>query len=429
MGKIVVYPLGEGYLSGAVGSGEIKPRDLGFTPLGGASLFSFTPAKVLKKHDRLGGFFVKTAWGEAFMPYTESVKGRKVGDRFTAQIIREEVEDKPPRVTEYFTLPFGGCEIKRAPAGKVLFVSPCGEGEVKKKLLKEASEKKLRLKVFDCKRCLKEVELFSKFLQRLDDVLPFKWFHFYTQILTSGDESVELLSEDKAVGKHLGVFKELFDPYGRVQFKTTAWRHLVKVLSPRQVERLVLNRKLPLGEVVKDNIPDGFLLIAESEGLVFIDVNGNAPPVQLNRAAAGALIGLYRLRRWGGPLAVDFIPLKEPVLRESFKRYLKELLLQTPCRGFGFTAAGLYEILCPRYTRPLSEVLTESSPYCGRVKRDELLLLEILEAIGDPRGEMPKIKIHPMRKGLGEKLREKLGFEPPLLEDCSIPPDRFEVLF
>ena len=412
MGEVVVYSLSEGYLSVLLQNGEVV--DIGFTPLRGASLFSFTTARVVRKAENLGGFFVDTPWGEAFLPFSEASEGRKVGDTATVQVIREALEDKAPRVGEFFTLPLAGCEVTLNRRG-VIFTQPCGESE-RKKLLRLAKEKNLRLKVFDCFLCLREVERLGETLKGIFENLPFKWFHIYTQLLRGGNR---VLSEDRALRPHLEVFERVFRR--KVEFKTLPFRELVKVFPPSGLESLVLSERVPFD--------GGFLLVRETEGLIFIDVNGNLRPAELNRRAAGEIVRLFNLRKWGGLIAVDFVNFKTPAERESFKKWFKEFLLKTPCKGLGFTNGGLYEMLCPRRVRTLSEVLTEKNPYCGRWKRNDFLLLEVLEKIADPKGETPRVKLHPLREGIRKLLEERFNLPLQVEFDCSIPPDRFEVEF
>lgn len=412
MGTIVVYNLGEGYLSTLSRGGDTE--GIGYTPLREASLYSFCHAKVLKKDETLGGFFVDTPWGEAFAPFSEVSPSRKVGDTFAAQVIRESVENKPPRVGEFFTLPLAGCEITINRRG-VLFANPCGEKD-KDKLLRVAKEKTLRLKVFDCKKCLRSLEILEDLLKAIFENLPFKWFHFFTQLLEGGGK---LLTEDWSITNRLEFFKKIF----RVEFffKTAPVGELVKISPPSEIERLTLSERV--------GFDGGYLLVGENRGLIFVDVNGNPNASVLNRRAAEALFRLIKLRRWGGLIAVDFVSFKNPAERKPFKNWLKGGLLKTPCKGLGFTNGGLYEILCPRRTPSLSEVLTQYSPYCGRIKRDEFLLLEVLEKMANPRGETPKVRLHPIRKGLEKRIGERLGYKPIVEFDCDIPPDRFEVLF
>ena len=339
MKGIAVYKLSDGYLS-ILG----RVEDVGFTPLKGASLYSFSKAKVLKKDNKLGGFFVDTAWGEAFMPLAETKENRRVGDEIVVQVIRESVENKPPRVGERFILPLKGCEITTNRKG-VLLASSCG-GEKKAKLLNIAAKKNIHIKVWDCDLCLNELKIFENLLENIFRNLPFKWFHFYTQLLEGGEY---LLSEDRFISTHLELFKEIFQK--QVYWEIYPLRELVRKVPPSEVETLTLNEKVPFD--------GGYLLIKEIEGLVFVDVNGYLTSFELNTKAGKVLLKLMRLRKWGGLIAVDFVNFRTPAERERFKNWFKKELIKTPCKGLGFTNGGVYEILCPRRYKSLLEVLTE----------------------------------------------------------------------
>ncbi|HID79443.1 MAG TPA: hypothetical protein EYP42_02805, partial [Aquificales bacterium] len=343
MSFVTVYPLGEGVLS-LLFNGSLEVTEAGYTPLEKPSLFSLYPAKVVKKEETLGGFFVELEkGGEAFLPFSHSLK-TKVGEKLTVQVVRESWEGKPPRVSEKFFLPLRGCEVSLNPTGRVLFLSPIEEGE-RKKLLKIAKERGYRLKVRDAKECLKGLKLFETYLRLAKEEKPFKWFHFYTQTFMAA-KRVKLFTERDDILKNYREFLKTFGLNSAEAFLLTLEK-LVKKFSP-SLWKGFFNQKIAF--------EGGYLLIYENEGLVFIDVNGNLNHYKLNLKALELIAKLLPLRKWGGLIAVDFIDLPNKPLKEKLKEAIKRRLLLLDCKGLGFTNGGLYEIVCPKRVPPILQI-------------------------------------------------------------------------
>jgi hypothetical protein len=416
MGSIALYPFGEGILS-LFFENSVEPADAGYTPLEKPSLFSLYPAKVVKKDETLGGYFVQLQGGwEAFLPFGHSLRA-KVGEKITVEIIREALEGKPPRVGEKFFLPLGGCTASLDQKGRVNFVSPAEGGEAQE-LLKVARQRGWRLKVWDAKRCLKGLRFFETYLRLAALGEPFKWFHFYTQTLLS-ETPLKLYTESGEFVKRYNRFLELF---GITSAES----------SPLTLERLIRRFPPSLWEpFFKERVPfdGGYLLIYENEGLIFVDVNGNLSHYLLNLKALELLTKLLPLRKWGGLIAVDFVDIPNKALKERLKEEIKKRLTPFECKALGFTNGGLFEILCPKRVPPLLKLLRVHSTFCDcAVKSDYLLFLEIAESLKDFTSQEVEVVLHPHRGGMERLFCLLSGVKIKVKWDPAVGINRFKLL-
>ncbi|RTZ59864.1 MAG: hypothetical protein DSZ31_03145 [Gammaproteobacteria bacterium] len=396
MSLVAVYPFGEGVLSFLLNH-SLEVTEAGYTPLDKPSLFSLYPAKVTKKDETLGGFFVELENGEeAFLPFSYSLRA-KVGEKLTVQVVRESLEGKPPRVSEKYLLPLRGCEVSFNQRGRVFFLSQTEE-EGREKLLKVAKEKGYLLKVKDAKECLRDLKLFETYLSLAKSEKPFRWFHFYTQTLLAG-EGVKLFTESVEVLKNYREFLKIFG-LNSAEATLLTLEKLVKKFPP-SLWKGFFSQKV--------TFEGGYLLIYENEGLVFIDVNGNLNHYTLNLKALELITKLLPLRKWGGLIAVDFVDIPNRALKEKLKEEIKKRLNLLGCKGLGFTNGGLYEILCPKRVSPILQILEVYSPFCGcKVKSNGLLFLEIVWKISEFTSQSIWVILHPYRKGI-ETLFSKLS--------------------
>lgn len=106
------------------------------------------------------------------------------------------------------------------------------------------------------------------------------------------------------------------------------------------------------------NLPSGGIItLEEAEALTAIDIDSasmgapsrNRLNEKLNREAAFAMIDHVRLRRIGGQVVVDFLPMPKPVFHK-FDNWLKKLCRDLPGFGrAGWTPSGLFSFTVPRH--------------------------------------------------------------------------------
>ena len=366
-----------------------SPENFGYTPLKEPSLYSFYKGRVLKEDTKLGGFFVDIGDTVAFLPYGQTAEKLKAGDKRLFQIIRERVENKPPRLTQKFRLNLCGCKFILN--GKTKF-----KGE-------------------NCEKYLKKVEEFISLLNsKSEKGLVFKWFFSLTKIL---DRCGEVKLRAESLSKDILKGAEFFGFKPKVELKTL----------PKLLKRVEFSKNVNFLLSKRVEFEGGYLLIRPFEGFTFVDVNGYLKPFSLNLRAAKTLPSLLGLKNIGGTLLVDFANMENPKERKIFKEHLREILKRTDCKGFGFTNLGLYEIVCPKRVPTVWERLNVYSDYCGcEIKRDELLALEILERLASFREEKPTFKLHPIRRGVENLVKKRdrwVRFE----FDCSVGLNLFSI--
>jgi len=364
-------------------------EELGYTPSDEPSLYSFYKGKVLREDKTLGGFFVDIDEGEAFLPYHQITGKVKVEDSSLFQIIREKVEDKPPRLTQKFRINLCGC----------FFIYREG----------------WNFSAENCKKFLKFLVIFLNFLEASKKLgLIVKWSFSLTKLLESCG-NLTLIAESFPKGM-LSIL-EIFNLKPVIQTKS-----LAKILKE-------IKFKDSVNKVISERVDfeDGFMLIKTFEGFTLIDVNGYRNPYLLNLKAAETIYFLIRLRKIGGTIVVDFANIRNPKERVLFENRLRSLLKKVNCKGLGFTKGELYEIVCPKNTPSIEERLFVYSDYCGcRIKRDELLALEILERLAQFGVDKPEFKLHPLRKKV-EKLVKKYESWIEFVYDSSVGLNYFSI--
>ena len=387
---IYEIPFGEsGILSLLSAQGEIS--DIAYTPLKEPSLYSFYPSKVLKEDPTIGGYFVEISpFQEAFLPYEQTTEKLKVGDRKILQIVREKVENKPPKVSQKFRFPLCGCLFLKDKTLKA-FGTNCGplEGAAK--------------------------EFFQK-IEAFASNAPLKWSASLTQFL-NGCAKEAIFTEKPR--------KELENIASLLGFTPK--------INPTSLERLLKlsNFGKNVGKVLNPLVTfeGGNILVQPLKGYTFIDVNGHLNAYLLNKRAAGVVKREIRLRKLGGLIGVDFARVVNRREKQLLKEFLKKTFAPLGCKALGFTNGGVYELLCPKTVPPLQERLTEYNPYCGcGWKRNSLLELEILEKLLPFKGEEKTLKLHPLREELGKRIREKYIGKLKVVLDCSLSPNSFLLL-
>lgn len=132
----------------------------------------------------------------------------------------------------------------------------------------------------------------------------------------------------------------------------------------------------------------GTLHIETTHAATFIDVDsgsreqGPAEDVALrvNREAAAAIAREARLRNLGGGIVVDFVGLDRKGMRERAREALAKALSADPAdpQVLGWTRLGHLELVRPRKSRPLAEVLLDEG---GKRKSAATVAFEALSAV------------------------------------------------
>jgi len=388
--------------------------DAGFTPSGEPSLFSIYRGRIVRREEHLGGFFVDFGDGEGFLPFSKTSKGRKVGDYLTLQVVREAVGDKPPRFSEFLTIPAGGCRVLLDGRGRVLL--PKGL-KVELKPFKEFA-KRLGASVVvgspDCDLGAAErIAYFFKNLRAERGVgLLFKWRAHYEPLITHGGR---LVADDGRALEGAKNFLNLLEKNWEAELLPT--RRAVKGAKISTLKGLLFGERF--------NFEGGNLVFKHFEGFVGVDVNGFGNHFEINRRGFELLLKLLRISKTGGLTAVDLITPKTKEERERLKETLRELVqkIHPFCKALGFTNGGLFELFCPFEYKPLRLSLGVPNPYCPseRVPSDELLALSVLEKLPSSSGDY-LIRLHPLRVKVAEKLRGFVYGKLKVEEDWKIPP-------
>jgi len=378
-----------------------------FTPEGELPLYSFVRGRVIKKDDRLGGFFVDLGpFGEGFLPFG-SAGGARVGEEAVFQVARESLEGKPPRLSRRFFLPLCGCDAVFDGRARVEFLGPPGEVEP---LKKRAGELGLSLRVRDAAACLGSLEGARRLLERVKGE-TLLWSGAYTLLLRACGGTVR--TPEGKLCRGLDLLRETFGL--EVPCRVESLRNLLRGFSPSREAGLLFKERV--------EFDGGFLLVGGAGYAWILDFNGSTAAAGVNRGGLLTAARLVKRGRLGGRLLLD------PVGGSSakdLKTEARRLFTPEGCSVLGFTNGGFLEVRCPLLGPSVSERLSRFEPSCSkRVKKDRLLLYEVLERLYALRGEAARLTLHPSREGLKEEL-------PPLYEgrvefsfDWRVEPDRF----
>lgn len=393
--------------------------DAGYTPSEEPSLYSIYRGRLVKKDENLGGFFVDFGDFEGFLPFSKTSEGRKVGDILTLQVSREALEGKPPRFTEFLTIPVGNCFAILDGRGRVS--APKGLKIPFSELKEFARRLGVSLLVggeCDLSAVEKLVERIKKFRAERGIGLLFKWKSHYTRLLAGGVE--RLLSDHPATAEDtLRFIEEIKEPPSAGLGGT--FEVVKSALITRLVETVFSHRF---------GFEGGNLILRKFEGFVGVDLNGFGNRLELNLKGFEKLLEILRISKLGGLVAVDLITPSGRAESGLLREKLRGLILKKApfCKLLGFTNGGLTEILCPYGYKPLLYSLGVENPYCPSefVPSDEILTLSVLERIPDPSGDY-RIKLHPFRETVPGKLRKFLYGKVETEWDWRIKPSEFFV--
>ncbi len=123
---------------------------------------------------------------------------------------------------------------------------------------------------------------------------------------------------------------------------------------------------------------EGQLSIERTRAMTVIDVDGTAPPVDLNRAAARAIPQALRLFGISGPVGIDFVSMASRADRQSV-----DGVLEAECRVLGahertaINGYGFCQIIRPRASASIPELLCGTTPGRLSVETQALSLLRM----------------------------------------------------
>ncbi len=168
----------------------------------------------------------------------------------------------------------------------------------------------------------------------------------------------------------------------------------------------------------------GYLVIEETEALTVIDVNSGEPcgesqeenAVETNIEAAKEVAKQIVLRDLGGIIIVDFIDMKKQENKEKVLKVFQESLGSESCNVhiYGFTKLGLLELVRRRSSKSTPRKLSKTCPYCkgkGRLKSEELLLLELESDLKTIRARKLEIDVNPQLVKFVKAYVKKLSLE------------------
>ncbi len=386
-----------------------------FTPLEEPPVYSLLVGKVIRREPTLEGFFVEVPpFGDFFLPFKHS-KNLKVGDTALFQIARESFEGKPSLVSANIFIPFCGCSIVLNDKSKVYFLE---EKRFFKEFKNWTSRWKVSLNVYNPPLCLKHLPLAEHFLSLLRKgklKLPLLWKGVYTLLLKSCGGKVIVPSKDLCNG--LKTLKELF-PLD-IQCEEKGLKRFLREVEISKLATAVFEKKVPFN--------GGFLLISTAGGITTIDINGYWNKSELNRNAVNAVVNYLKLNQIGGTVIIDPAGLKKD---NNLKQELKKHLAPLGCKILGYTNGGLLELICPRRSPSIKERLGSYNSVCGTIlKRDQLMVYEILEKLPDIYTEEIILKINPLRREIEEELRKFTLTNLKIRFDWNIPLNNFSLEF
>lgn len=121
---------------------------------------------------------------------------------------------------------------------------------------------------------------------------------------------------------------------------------------------------------------EGQLSIERTRAMTVIDVDGTAPPADLNRAAAHAIPRALRLFGISGPVGIDFVSMASRADRQSV-----DAVLEAECAALGahertaINGYGFCQIIRPRQAASIPELLCGTTPGRLSVETQALALL------------------------------------------------------
>jgi len=366
--KLTVFEEATGYYSTLENLKEKKnfgslgklPLEISYTSPQQITPYSFYYGRLVRKTTTIKGFYVDIGEKKlAFLPQKEIretiIPHLNEGEYIVVQVKRtNEGIEKPIKVSTYFSIP--------VPQG--VFIQNKG----------------LRGCILEKEENFKETfsELAQSFLKHILDSKPtkkkkpqliFKWFPFYTQILSNLDILHSIDTNSIKAINFLNILKNLIS--NGLEKKETIREILYEKLFILEKSFISLKRAISLAQwklasqVLKmKKIPfgteGGFFIIEELQTLTFIDINsgGKLKEEEVNFLALEYLAHLFRLRNLGGVIVIDFVRMdeedikprrnfKKQILKEKFSEILKKYRL-CGCKVYGFTKAGLFEVVCPK---------------------------------------------------------------------------------
>ncbi|HWG78308.1 MAG TPA: ribonuclease E/G [Stellaceae bacterium] len=233
--------------------------------------------------------------------------------------------------------------------------------------------------------------------------------------------------------------------------------------SPALVERLSLHREQPplfehygvAGDIAaalspRVLLPEGGALTIElTAAATMIDVDSGGAArgrgaasaiLAVNLAAAREAARQIALRDLAGPIAIDFVGMRDRRDRDRVRAGLTEALADdADAEVLGWTRLGHLELVRKRRHAPLAELLFERAPGGGLVKTPLTVALEALRALAREAAaapiRAPALHVHPevaaVLSGAADtarrELEERLGRAVAIVAEPGRPRDGFDI--
>jgi ribonuclease G len=164
----------------------------------------------------------------------------------------------------------------------------------------------------------------------------------------------------------------------------------------------------------------GALIIEQTHAATLIDIDGGAQnPLAANLEAARVLARQIALRNLAGPIVIDFIGMKKRDDRDKVAAALQAALAENGEQPelLGWTRLGHFELVRPRRSPPLAELLDEPAPDGGRRKTALTIALDALRRVSREAAAQPSksfaLAAHPdvaaaLAEGQGRAARQAL---------------------
>lgn len=389
--------------------------------------------KVKRLAKGMGGVFVDIGLEKDAYLQVKSSSLPKVGENVIVQVVREPIEEKGAKLSEYIKL-----------MGKyMVYIPQCYDIKCSSKIEKDVKEKLIELirpYVTEGGAILRTISASATEDELITDIsnLVSLWknikeiyqqksgiglikegFSEYLDIVTNHWHEIEnIVVDDIETWKEINAYLESFHPQlleKVIYAKDTAT--YVKRYDIHNYINKVLNKHVWLRG-------GGYLVVEETEALTVIDVNSGEPcgesqeenAVETNIEAAKEVAKQIILRDLGGIIIVDFIDMKKQENKEKVLKVLQESLGSESCNVhiYGFTRLGLLEMVRRRSSNSTPKKLTKVCPYCkgkGRLKSEELMIFELETDLKTIKARKFEIGVNPQTVKLVRSYIKKLSLE------------------